>query len=65
MKLRASIQVTINVTENDTPTESQERVVEKLVDICDAWLNGEATPTIRLEYTLDDDYLKIDKRHLN
>lgn len=65
MKLRATLQVSITIKEDDLPEEAQERVINKLVDTCEDWLNGDSTPTIRLQYTLDDDYLRIDKSHLN
>ncbi len=59
MKLKAVLEVTIMIKEDESVEEANARVIEKLIDVCDDWLNNDGiTPYIKIEYDVDFDYIK-------
>ncbi len=65
MKLKATITATINTKGDGDPSLDAERVIEKLANLCENWLEGKAAPQIKIEYTLQDDLIKLDKNLIN
>ena len=55
MKLKATITATITVKDTDSLADANERALEKLANICELWINGQAAPRVRLEYTIKDE----------
>ncbi len=51
MKLKAKIEITINVKPNESPDEACERAIIKLVDVVDGWVNGEKVAPVHYEFT--------------
>lgn len=59
MKLKAVLEVSIMIKEDESVEEANSRVIEKLIDVCDDWLNNDGiTPYIKIEYDVDFDYIK-------
>jgi hypothetical protein len=59
MKLKAVLEVSIMIKEDESVEEANARVIEKLIDVCDDWLNNDGiTPYIKIEYDVDFDYIK-------
>ena len=55
MKLTASIKAIIKVKETDSHADVHDKVIEKLILICDEWLKGECSPKIEFKYELNDE----------
>lgn len=53
MKVIANLSVEIKVKDNESPDEVHDRIIQKLADVCEEWLQGEAIPKISINYTLD------------
>ena len=59
MKLKAVLEVSIMIKEDESVEEANARAIEKLIDVCDDWLNNDGiTPYIKIEYDVDFDYVK-------
>jgi hypothetical protein len=59
MKLKAVLEVSIMIQEDESVEEANARAIEKLIDVCDDWLNNDGiTPYIKIEYDVDFDYIK-------
>ena len=60
MKLKAVLEVSIIIQEDETVEEANSRVIEKLIDVVDEWINEKdgLTPYIKIEYDVDFDYIK-------
>jgi hypothetical protein len=59
MKLKAVLEVSIMIKEDESVEEANARAIEKLIDVCDDWLNNDGiTPYIKIEYDVDFDYIK-------
>ena len=60
MKLKAVLEVSILLKETESVEEANARVIEKLIDIVDEWINEKdgMTPYIKVEYDIDIDYIK-------
>lgn len=60
MKLKAVLEVSIVIRENESVEEANSRAIEKLVEVVDDWINNKdgLTPYIKLEYDVDFDYIK-------
>tara|TARA_S200002703_G_scaffold158980_1_gene170874 strand:+ start:1059 stop:1259 length:201 start_codon:yes stop_codon:yes gene_type:complete len=66
MKITATIQATVKVKEDENPDEAHDKVIQKLADMCEEWLEGTMAPRIKIEYTLDNSYAQeIKKQYLN
>jgi|TARA_R100001198_G_C5177767_1_gene175740 hypothetical protein len=60
MKLKAVLEVSIIMQEDESVEEANSRAIEKLIDVVDEWINEKdgITPYIKLEYDVDFDYIK-------
>ena len=60
MKLKAVLEVSIILQEDESVEEANSRAIEKLIDVVDEWINDKdgITPYIKLEYDVDFDYIK-------
>ena len=60
MKLKAVLEVSIVIQENESVEEANSRAIEKLVEVVDDWINNKdgLTPYIKLEYDVDFEYIK-------
>lgn len=65
MKVVATISVNVKVKENDHPVDVQDRVIEKLVNVCDGWVNGDVSPKITIQYTMDKEDVDDIKKLIN
>lgn len=65
MKVVATISVNVKVKEDDQPTDVQDRVIEKLVDVCDGWINGDVSPKITIQYNMDKEDVQDIKKLVN
>lgn len=62
MKLVATIETSIFFKENETEDEAKARVVQKLVDSIDDWINdGGPTPMVKIHFEYNE---TDDDRHL-
>tara|TARA_R110001599_G_scaffold300209_1_gene505267 strand:+ start:122 stop:319 length:198 start_codon:yes stop_codon:yes gene_type:complete len=61
MKVTASISVSIKLKDNEDPDSAHDRVVEKLVEVCDEWIDGEGLPRIIIKYELEPKEFPIPK----
>tara|TARA_R100000655_G_scaffold94143_2_gene135545 strand:+ start:364 stop:564 length:201 start_codon:yes stop_codon:yes gene_type:complete len=60
MKLKAQLEVSILLKDNETVEAANARVIEKLIDVVDEWINDKdgLTPYVKIEYDVDFDYLQ-------
>tara|TARA_R100001509_G_scaffold162401_1_gene133927 strand:- start:76 stop:276 length:201 start_codon:yes stop_codon:yes gene_type:complete len=60
MKLKAVLEVSIILQEDESVEEANSRAIEKLIDVVDEWINDKdgLTPYIKIEYDVDFDYIK-------
>ena len=60
MKLKAVLEVSIIMQEDESVEEANSRAIEKLIDVVDEWINEKdgITPYIKLEYDVDFEYIK-------
>ena len=60
MKLKACLEVSILMKEEESVEEANERLIQKLIDVVDEWINEKEgiTPYVKIEYDVDFDYLK-------
>ena len=60
MKLKAVLEVSILMKETESVEEANARVIEKLIDVVNEWINEKdgMTPYIKVEYDIDIDYIK-------
>ena len=59
MKLKAVLEVSIMIKEDESVEEANARAIQKLIDVCDDWLNNDGiTPYIKIEYDVYFDYIK-------
>ena len=53
MKVTATISVDVKVKDESNPEDVHEKVIQKLANVCEGWLEGETIPKISINYTLD------------
>ena len=60
MKLKAVLEVSIVIQEDESVEEANSRVIEKLIEVVDEWINDKdgLTPYIKIEYDVDFEYIK-------
>ena len=60
MKLKAVLEVSIVIQEDESVEEANSRVIEKLIEVVDEWINQKdgLTPYIKIEYDVDFEYIK-------
>ena len=60
MRLKAVLEVSIIIQENESIEEANGRAIEKLIEVVDEWINHKdgLTPYIKIEYDVDFDYIK-------
>jgi len=60
MKLKAVLEVSIIMKEDESVEEANSRAIEKLIEVVDEWINDKdgITPYIKLEYDVDFEYIK-------
>tara|TARA_R100000773_G_C4194351_1_gene99097 strand:+ start:264 stop:464 length:201 start_codon:yes stop_codon:yes gene_type:complete len=60
MKLKAVLEVSIIMKDDESVEEANSRAIEKLIDVVDEWINEKdgITPYIKVEYDIDFDYIK-------
>jgi len=60
MKLKAVLEVSIIMQEDESVEEANSRAIEKLIDVVDEWINNKdgLTPYIKIEYDVDFEYIK-------
>ena len=60
MKLKAVLEVSIIMQEEESIEEANSRAIEKLIEVVDEWINDKdgITPYIKIEYDVDFDYIK-------
>ena len=60
MKLKAVLEVSIVMQEDESVEEANSRAIEKLIEVVDEWINDKdgLTPYIKLEYDVDFEYIK-------
>lgn len=60
MKLKAVLEVSIIMQEDESVEEANSRAIEKLIEVVDEWINDKdgLTPYIKLEYDVDFEYIK-------
>lgn len=60
MKLKAVLEVSIIMKDDESVEEANSRAIQKLIDVVDEWINEKdgITPYIKLEYDVDFDYIK-------
>jgi|TARA_B100000900_G_scaffold415908_1_gene447808 uncharacterized protein (DUF736 family) len=60
MKLKAILEVNIILEENESIDQANSRVIEKLIDVCDEWINDKdgVHPYIKIQYQLPDEYIE-------
>jgi len=60
MKLKAVLEVSIVMREDESVEEANSRAIEKLIDVVDEWINDKdgITPYIKLEYDVDFEYIQ-------
>tara|TARA_R110000744_G_scaffold320603_2_gene426755 strand:+ start:3517 stop:3714 length:198 start_codon:yes stop_codon:yes gene_type:complete len=65
MKVVATISVNVKVKETDQPDDVQDRVIQKLVKVCDGWVNGDVAPKITIQYNMDKEEVEDIRNMLN
>ena len=60
MKLKAVLEVSIIMQEEESVEEANSRAIEKLIAVVDEWINDKdgITPYIKLEYDVDFEFIK-------
>ena len=60
MRLKAVLEVSIIIKENESVEQANARAIEKLIEVVDEWINDKdgLTPYIKIEYDVDFDYIK-------
>tara|TARA_R100001440_G_scaffold480_1_gene1355 strand:+ start:909 stop:1109 length:201 start_codon:yes stop_codon:yes gene_type:complete len=60
MRLKAVLEVSIIIKENESVEQANARAIEKLIEVVDEWINNKdgLTPYIKIEYDVDFDYIK-------
>ena len=60
MKIKAVLEVSIIMQEDESVEEANSRAIESLIKVVDEWINQKEgmTPYIKLEYDVDFDYIK-------
>jgi hypothetical protein len=60
MKLKAVLEVSIIMQEEESVEEANSRAIEKLIEVVDEWINDKdgITPYIKLEYDVDFEFIK-------
>tara|TARA_R100000734_G_scaffold10059_1_gene7585 strand:- start:113 stop:313 length:201 start_codon:yes stop_codon:yes gene_type:complete len=60
MRLKAVLEVSIIIQENESLEEANGRAIEKLIEVVDEWINEKdgITPYIKIEYDVDFEYIK-------
>ena len=60
MKLKAVLEVSILMQEDESVEQANSRAIEKLIEVVDEWINDKdgITPYIKLEYDVDLEYIK-------
>ena len=60
MKLKAVLEVSIIMQEEESIEEANSRAIEKLIEVVAEWINDKdgITPYIKLEYDVDFEFIK-------
>lgn len=60
MRIKAVLEVSVYMQEDESIEEANNRAIETLVEVIDEWVNEKngTPPYIKLEYDLDQDYIK-------
>ena len=60
MKLKAILEVSVLMIDEESIEEANDRATRTLIDVCDEWLNNPEglTPYIKIEYDVDNDFIK-------
>ena len=60
MKIKAVLEVSIIMQEDESVEEANSRAIESLIEVVDEWINQKdgLTPYIKLEYDVDFEYIK-------
>ena len=60
MRLKAVLEVSIIIQENESIEEANGRAIEKLIEVVDEWINEKdgITPYIKIECDVDFEYIK-------
>ena len=63
MRIKAVLEVSIYMQEEESIEEANTRAIETLVEVIDEWVNEKngTPPYIKLEYDVDAEYLKENK----
>ena len=66
MKVTASLIVSLEVIEGDNPDTTHSKIIEKLANEVEEWLEGEYIPNIKISYSLDEEQVdEIKKEYLH
>jgi hypothetical protein len=65
MKITANLSISIKLKNGESADEAHERVIEKLIEVCDEWIQGEALPKIVIKYELDSNEYPTPNQLLN
>lgn len=66
MKIKATIQATIEVKDDCDPDQAHDEVIQALAHICEGWIEGTMAPKIKIQYVLDEIYQEeIKDKYIN
>ena len=65
MKVSATLSVSINIKGDEHHEEVHDKVIHRLINVCDGWLNGDTVPDIRISYNLDNDSINAKPTEAN
>jgi hypothetical protein len=65
MKITANLSISIKLKKGESADEAHERVIEKLIEVCDEWIQGDALPKIVIKYELDSNEYPTPNQLLN
>ncbi len=65
MRITATLQVYVKIKGHEDPEKVHDKVIQKLINVCDGWLNGDTVPKIKISYTLDDDNINAKTTSIN
>tara|TARA_R110001583_G_scaffold98832_4_gene243903 strand:+ start:3669 stop:3866 length:198 start_codon:yes stop_codon:yes gene_type:complete len=56
MNLKAQLEVSVYIKENESFETANERLLQKLIDVVDDWINNDGiTPCIKVVYKVDQE----------
>ena len=59
MKLKAKIEIEIDVKDDEQPSEACDRAIMELVKLVDGWVNGEQIAPVHYEFTHGTDIMDV------